>query len=80
MLTFSVDDGVSPSYEMPFTAVKGAPPTYPLQVTPPGCFLPESMDDESIWKAITAPITVVNRAGYCAGEHPFSTPSRKLPW
>ena len=59
VLTFSVDDGVSPSYEMPFTAVKGAPPKYPLEVTPKGHFLPETMDDASVWKAITAPITVV---------------------
>lgn len=59
VLTFSVDDGVSPSYELAFTAVKEAPPTFPLQVTPPGHFLPENMDDQSVWKAITAPITVV---------------------
>ncbi|MGI6695677.1 MAG: L,D-transpeptidase [Christensenellales bacterium] len=78
VLTFSVDDGVSPSYEMPFTAVKGAPPTYPLQVTPPGCFLPESMDDESVWKAITAPITVV-KGRDIVRENILSAPQPKAP-
>ncbi len=59
VLTFRTNDGVSPEYTMPFQAVNQAPPSYPLQVTPAGHFLPESLDDASVWQAIIAPITVV---------------------
>ncbi len=58
-LTFSASELGSPRYEMPLEAINAAPPQYPLQVTPQGDFLPETLDDAAVWRAITAPITVI---------------------
>ena len=59
ILTFTADDPNSPAYECPLRAVNEAPPKHPLEVTPPGHFLPESLDDAAVWQALTAPITVI---------------------
>ncbi|MDD4080662.1 MAG: L,D-transpeptidase [Eubacteriales bacterium] len=59
IITFTANDKNSPVYDIPLRVVGQAPPEYPLQATPEGHFLPDSLDDDAVWRAITAPITVI---------------------
>ncbi len=59
ILTFTANDKNSPVYEAPLRAVRQAPPEYPLKPTPEGHFLPDALEDEAVWRAITAPVTVI---------------------
>lgn len=59
ILRFTAEKGMVPYVDIPFTAVDEAPPEHRLAVTPAGHFLPENLDDQAVWQAMMAPLTVV---------------------
>jgi len=60
VLTFQVQGSPQGALERAFTLTGGKAPSLPIALTAAGDFLPESLDDESVWAAMTAPITVVD--------------------
>lgn len=60
ILTFQVQGSPQGMLERALTLTDGKAVPAPVMRTAAGAFLPESMDDESVWAALMAPVTVVN--------------------
>lgn len=60
LLRFQMRDAKQEALERAFTLTEKQPIPLPLQVTAPGNFLPETMANDSVWRAITAPIAVLD--------------------
>jgi hypothetical protein len=60
LLRFQMRDAKQEALECAFTLTEEQPIPLPLHVTAPGEFLPETMADDSVWRAMTAPIAVLD--------------------
>ncbi|NLM87047.1 MAG: L,D-transpeptidase [Clostridiales bacterium] len=78
VLRFAVNKGEGGQVDIPLTALDEAPPHYPVQVTPKGDFLPETLDDATVWQAMMAPITVVE-SDQVYRQNIYTKPDTKSP-
>ena len=60
MITFSLKNSLQPAIVKAFTLTAELPPAPQFEPANPGDFLPQSMDDASVWRAMMAPITVLD--------------------